>query len=402
MAKTPEEMAQEINSSIEAIKTDLAKAVNKEDFSALKTQLEELKQENNDLQLKATLEDLTEKVNQLREKTTTDEANKKTLVQELKENIDSIKSIASGTKNKEVVVKALTNRASIANNEQAFDLTDIGQLATRKLSLYDIFPKLRVSGSNHNGVIRYYDWDEATIARAAAMVAEGTTFPESTAKWKKGSIDIQKIGDTLVCTDEFLEDEQMFAAELGLFLETNVKLEEDNQLANGDGTGNNLTGLLASIDAYVPAPSGIADASVYDLAVKVHEDISVVGGAKYMPDVLIAPQSVINTMKLKKDANNNYVMPPFVSQDGNVVDGLRVIESNIIPANTLVIGDRRFGRIYEMDGYVMSEGYSGTQFLEDEKTIKIRKRLAFLIREADKGGFRKVTDVAAALVTLAT
>ena len=109
-----------------------------------------------------------------------------------------------------------------------------------------------------------------------------------------------------------------------------------------------------------------------------------------------------NKMKLKKDANNNYVMPPFVSRDGGSVSGITIIEANIIPANTMVVGDNRFARIYEKGGVEMSKGYSGTQFVEDEMTLKARKRLAFLIRSADKGGFKKVTSISAALVTLAT
>lgn len=334
-------------------------------------------------------------------KQTVKNASPATLAIQLKEKAVELKSIATGGKG-ELEIKAVTNRAAITGNEQAFDLPDIGQLAHRKLSLYDVFPKMRISDSNNNGTIRYYDWDEATIARAAAMVAEGAAFPESTAKFKKGSIDLQKVGDTLAVTEEFFEDEAMFAAELGMFLETNVKLKEEDQIGNGDGLGNNLKGLMASIDAYTPVASSMTDASIYDLAVKVKEDISVTGGSKYSADVLLAPQSVINKMKLKKDANNNYITPPFVSRDGQLVDGLTVIEANILPADSLVVADRRFARIYEKTGYEVSSDRVASQFLTDEMTLKIRKRLAFLIREADKGGFRKVVGVDAALTTLAT
>ena len=66
----------------------------------------------------------------------------------------------------------------------------------------------------------------------------------------------------------------------------------------------------------------------------------------------------------------------------------------------MAIGERRFGRIYNKTGIEISEGMVGNQFIEDSMTLKARKRLAFLIREADKGGFLKVNDIAAALVTL--
>ena len=51
--------------------------------------------------------------------------------------------------------------------------------------MYDVFAKIPVSGSNNNGVITYTDWDEATTVRAADMIAEGGTFPESTATFHR-------------------------------------------------------------------------------------------------------------------------------------------------------------------------------------------------------------------------
>jgi len=327
---------------------------------------------------------------------------KVSLKDEFTANKETLKKIANKVSSDEVVIKALTLRSAIANNETAYDLPEIGQLATRKLSLYDIFPKLNLGAGQHNGTVRYYDWDEDTIARAAAAVAEGAPFLESTAKFKKGSVVLQKIGDTLPVTEEFFEDETLFAAELGMFLETNVALEIDRQLADGDGTGNTIVGLKASTPAYtLPVSGSIVDPTIYDLLVKVSEQITSVGGSKYQPDFAVMNIVDINRMKLAKDANQNYIIPPFVSRDGSQVASIVVIESNIITANTLVVGDRRFARIYELGGIVLSKGMVNAQFTEDEMTLKARKRLAFLIRNADKGGFRKVADIDAALAALA-
>ena len=194
----------------------------------------------------------------------------------------------------------------------------------------------------------------------------------------------------------------MFAAELGMFLETNVKIEIDDQLANGDGTSNTLTGLVASAQTYTAAGAGIQTPNIYDLIVKMKESIAALGGSKYSPDFAVMNIIDINEMKLTKDQNDNYVIPPFVSRDGENVAGIIVIESNAITANTMVIGDRRYAKIYEMKGMTVDKGYVNTQFAEDEMTLKVRKRMAFLIRNADKGGFKKCTDIDAALVTLAS
>ncbi len=326
----------------------------------------------------------------------------RTLTDDIKENKEDLKSIAKGLSSKEVVVKADTLRASIVGNQQATELSNIGQLAHAKLTAYDIFRKIPVAETNNNGTIRYYDWNAATTVRAATMVAEGAAFPESTAKWETVVIDLKKVGDTLPVSAEFFEDEAMFAAELEMFLDTNVRIKRNDQIINGDGTGENLTGIVTSVSAFAAAASGISDASIYDLFVKVSEKITITGGSKYQPNFGLMNITDINKMKLKKDANENYIIPPFVSRDGKEVSGMVVLEDNDIVANTMVIGDSRFARIYEKAGIALSRGMINAQFTEDMETLKARTRLLFLIRNVDKTGFLKVTDIDAALVTLAT
>ena len=179
-------------------------AAEKRTFEAneIKSQIEEATKNNAS---KTEIEEIRESLNQIKESTESKNAPVLSLAKQLAAEKETLKSIANGTSSKEVVVKALTTRAAIDGNEQAFDLPDIGQLATRKLTMYDVFPKLNIGAGNDNGTIRYYDWDEATIVRAAAAVAEGVLFPESTAAFKMYSIPVQKIGDSLPVTEDFLK-----------------------------------------------------------------------------------------------------------------------------------------------------------------------------------------------------
>jgi len=325
---------------------------------------------------------------------------KPTLATELKANMSAIKALSTSDMTSEVVIKADTNRASIGSNAQVYEIPTIGQLATRKLTLYDMFPKVTL-GTNNNGTVRYYDWDEATTVRAAASIAEGATFPESTAKWKTYTLPLQKIGDTLPVTEEFYEDEAMFASELENFLRTNVDLVIDSQLSTGDGTSNTLKGLISSSTAFsATGLTKVENAQFYDLMAVAPEQITITGGAKDSPNFVVMNKRSINKMRLTKDANENYIIPPFVDRSGKMVDSMMVMESNVIPNNALVLGDSRFAKIYEKPGLTMSKWMPANQFLEDMETIKVRKRLLFLIRNADKGGFIYISDIDAAIAAI--
>lgn len=321
----------------------------------------------------------------------------KTFTDEVKEKKEEILGLVKGTNQKEVVLKADTVRASITNSASQNKLNTIGQLGTKLRGLYDVFKKVNLGNGDDAGKVVYHDWDEATTVRAAAMVAEGAVFPESTAKFAKYSIELKKIGDTLPVSEEFGEDEASAAAELEMFVETNVESKVDEQIALGSGVGENLTGLVASVPAYVPVASAISDANIYDLVKKVRTDIVFARGSKYRPDFVAMNANVIDSLQLKKDANDNYIFP-----DKANIGSMVIVEDNNLADNTLVVGDSRYGSIFEKGGLTLSRVYVNAQAIEDMVTIKARKRMLFLVRTVDKTGFRKVTNINAALVTLAT
>lgn len=399
----------ELKTLLENVNSEVAKTVN-EKIAAMKSEQitevaikEMIAAANKDAEIAALEESINKLANAVEglKEQGASKANISPVAKELKEKSKELKALVmGGNTSTEIEVKTLVQRSAITNNQQAYDVPNIGQLANRKLVLYDLFPKVTL-GSNNNGTVRYYDWDQATITRAAAAVAEGAAFPESVAKFAKYSTDLRKIGDTLPVTEEFFEDEEMFAAELGRFLSTNVDIAIDSQLATGDGTSNTLTGIVSSSTAYTATSAGIQAPSIYDLVVKMSESITTLYGSKFQPNFALMNISDINKMKLTKDHNDNYVMPPFVSRDGSQVGQIYVIECNAITANTMVIGDNKYATIYEKAGIVLSKGMVNTQFTEDEMTLKARKRLLFLIRNCDAKGFAYCSDISAALTALA-
>ena len=64
-----------------------------------------------------------------------------TFSKEFEANKETIKNILGGQRG-EVTIKAITNRASISGNTNAYVLPTIGQLGVKARALYDVLPKI--------------------------------------------------------------------------------------------------------------------------------------------------------------------------------------------------------------------------------------------------------------------
>jgi hypothetical protein len=83
-------------------------------------------------------------------------------------------------------------------------------------------------------------------------------------------------------------------------------------------------------------------------------------------------------------------------------EGIRIVESSQVAPNTMVVGDFRFGTIYDLEDVTVEMGWINDQFIKNALTILAEQRLALLIRTVDEPAFRKVTDIATALGELET
>jgi len=345
--------------------------------------------------LKKQLDEIKETFNQFKEGNSSSNNPMADIAKQLKENKDKIRKIAKVRGgSEEMVIKADTVRASVATNNHYLQIGGIGQLGRIETGIYDICTKYPVGKGNHNGNLAYTDWDEDSIVRNAAAVAEGVAFNESTAKFKGYTLSLRKIGDTLPVSEEFFEDEEMAAGELRGFLNTNVIVKRDYELVNGDNTGQHLKGLLASVPTYTASGADVQNPNIYDLFVKMRTAISVPRGSKYNNFSAVINQATADRLVLAKDANDQYLFP-----NQHPVWSLFRIDNNV-PDNKMVVGDFRYARIYEMSGIVLSSGTTDTQFAEDLMTLKARLRLAFLIRTVDQTGFLLSADITTDLAAI--
>ena len=299
-----------------------------------------------------------------------------------------------------VTIKTDVTTSSLTDSAYALDVPGVGQIATLKTKLWQLFGKGSI-GDGQGDVVRYVD--QLAVTRNAAFVSEAGQKPESAITWVVKTCPLETIADTIPVTKQALSNIPFIASEIRNFLLKNLALHIDSQLWNGDGTPPNITGVYTYADEYVAAASGITDANVYDLISKMRTNI--MATSDYEPDfILMNPNDVTNYLQLKKDGNNNYMLPPFVEmRNGKMfVHGMEIIQSSNVTADTMLVGDFSYAIAYTHGGISIDIGMIDKQFIENMVTLRAEQVLGLVVRSVHENAFNKETGIAAALVTLAS
>lgn len=319
------------------------------------------------------------------------------VVLEKKSDIEAIAKGGRGVKLHIPVRKTEITRASVTSTTQAQRLTDIGQLPYLGTTMSGLFRHVQVS-PNSNGVIRYVD--QSSVTRNADFKAESAVKPESALAWTERSMLLEKVADSIPVTKEAFNDVNFIASEIDRLLNINLALKVDEQLWDGDGNTPNIKGVYTSAGTFNYAAytgPGAYDATLYDLVAIMRVEIMNSRQSKYMPNYVVMNPVDILRYKLAKGSNGHYVLPPFIADNGAQIDGCLVVESSQVTEGTLVVGDFRFGTIYDLEGVTVEVGWVDDQFIQNTKTILAEQRLGLLIRTVDETGFLKCANIGAAI-----
>jgi len=302
--------------------------------------------------------------------------------------------------NKPITIKTDVTSASLADSAFAHDIAGVGQLPAIPTKLLQLFAQGSIA-DGQGGVVRYVD--QAAVTRSADWIAEAGVKPESAITWVTKTVPLETIADTIPVTNQALSNIPFIASEIRNFLLKNLAIKIDGSLWDGDGVAPNIFGIYTKADEYVAGASGITDANVYDLIAKMK--VSITANSDYDPNyILMNPNDVTNYLQLKKDGNNNYVVPPFVEIQGGkmFVSGMEIIETARITADTMLVGDFSKAVVYTHGGVNIDVGMIDKQFVENMVTIRAEREMALVVRDVHTDAFAKETGIAAALVTLAT
>lgn len=229
-----------------------------------------------------------------------------------------------------------------------------------------------------------------------ATVAEGGLKPLMHYVNPTAVVDaLKKIAGRIKLTDEFIEDAEFLKSEIDGRLLYDLGWFEEQQILVGNGTGQNLTGILNR--SGIQTETGATKADNADAIFRAITKVSVNSGQP--ADGIVIHPTDYQDFRLKKDANNQYYGGGFFAGQygiGGVPEnpplwGLRTVVTPAIAAGAPLVGAfATSATLYRKGGIrVESTNSNVDDFDNNLITIRAEERVALAVRRPL--GFCKVT-----------
>ena len=248
-------------------------------------------------------------------------------------------------------------------------------------------------------VLVVYDYQDG-----AGTKTEGTAPTKSSFLFKTVQFPSFTIATYFTLSDETLDDLEEALDEISIVAPEKINDNVDSQILGAAGDDiTALAGILTATKntAFVPTTyaNQVAGANLIDVIAKMK--LSCLAN-KYRPSIVLLNPDDIDNIAALKDGLDNSILDRRMRFDsiGNPISiaGLRIIASTTIVQNTAIVLDSTKTVIGKRRDMTLEIGYNGTDFTEGQKTVMIKIRVAFAVR--DKAGIIYSSDLAAAKATI--
>lgn len=313
-------------------------------------------------------------------------AKKKTWIDEVKEQFDTKKTdLETFVKTKQgsisIEVKDAISNTGIFGDRVIFGLREPGvdKVPFRERFIFNLVQTIQGGpGSNPLSWIEQVPVTGVGIDGAAAWTAESATKPVLKWEYVENKVTAEMLPATAYVTRQAVLNWPLLQSEIQNELIREIYDVLDNSVINGDGTNNSIKGIKFYAKAFnvgdIPA---VTDPQNFDV---IRAAIAQVrrGGAPsnrkrggFMPNYVLVSVDQAAAMDLAKSSSDgHYLLPPFISQDGTVIKGVRVIETNFLEGDEFIVGDFSRYLFNVVDGLRIDIGYINDQFVKNQFTIR--------------------------------
>ncbi len=277
-----------------------------------------------------------------------------------------------------IEVKTAIVNATGQNQPLVADMRVPGIIATpnRALTIRDLLPVGRTA-SNLVQFTKENVFTNNAGPQYSSPAYENVTKPESGITFTLANAAVVTLAHWIPVSRQVLEDSPMLQSYINSRLMYGLKLEEEDQLLNGDGASGNVSGLLDSgnFTAYNRAVTG----DTYVDALR--RAITQAALSNYAPDAIVINPADWEAIELSKGSDEHYVWSNPAVAAGPQLWGTRIVPSNSITAGTFLVGAFAMGaQVWDrMDASVQISFENDTNFVKNMVTLLAEERLALTV-----------------------
>ena len=221
---------------------------------------------------------------------------------------------------------------------------------------------------------------QTTRTNNAAVVSETVQKPESTYVWDAAEASVRTIAHFVHVSRQAFDDAAQLQTEIDTELRYGLALAEETQLLKGDGTGQNLTGLVTAATAYSAAFSVTGETMIDTLRLALLQ----ASLAEYPADGMVLHPTDWARIELTKDGENRYIFANVIQMAGPQLWGRPTISTQSMDEDEFLVGAFRMAAtIYDrMDPEVIASSEDRDNFIKNMITVRAEERLALAIKRS--------------------
>ncbi len=273
-----------------------------------------------------------------------------------------------------VEVKAVHGLTTAAGGALRQDQRIDGIVTTpnRRMTVRDLLTPGRTSAQS----LTYYR--ELVYTNSADVVSETTLKPESTITFESETTNVATIAHWLKASKQILSDVPQLQSFIDGRLRYGLAYKEETQLLSGDGTGENLEGLITAATAYSAPFNPTGTETAIDILRLALLQATL---AEYPASGIVLHPSDWARIELTKDTEGRYIIG---NPQGNIAPtlwGQPVVATQAITVDKFLVGAFQLGaQIFDReDAAVMISDEDGDNFVKNMVTVLAEERLALAI-----------------------
>lgn len=198
--------------------------------------------------------------------------------------------------------------------------------AFRTLRVQDALPNIPTSSN------AYEYTRELLFTNNAAETAEGAAKPESVLTFELETANVRTVAHFIKASVQILEDAPRLRVYIDNRMRYGVDLRFENQILNGNGTGQNISGITDSGNhtAFTPV-SGDTQLD------SINRAIYQILGADYPADLIILSHTDWGVIERIKGTDDHYIIGNPQGTIGPVLWGLPVVVTNSLAAGKFIV-----------------------------------------------------------------